>query len=143
KLKVESKMILKYTPDERMATAENEKLQDKGKRKEKVVEKNPIDYITEGLKCAIICEAVGDFYQLNCQHIISSKAFLSLTNLKCPYCRSEIKRNEVYYMPQQTIYSNVQQYLTDVDYQDIYNANGSSVDSALFDEYDDLKKQKK
>src|SRR6185436_887208 len=88
--------------------------------------------------------AVVDFYQLNCQHIISSKALLSLKSLKCPYCRSNVIRNEVYYMPQQTIYNNIQQYLTDTDYQDIHNAYaGSNTDSTIFDEYDDLKKQKK
>src|SRR4051812_21401434 len=90
KLEVESKMILKYTPDKIMANAENKKQPDKGKGKGKGVEKNPIDYIAEDLTCAIVCEAVGDFYQLNCQHIVSSKALLSLNNPECPYCRTEI-----------------------------------------------------
>src|SRR5437764_12955901 len=93
--------------------------------------------------CAILCETVGDFYQLNCQHIISSKALLSLTNLECPYCRNEIRKDKVYYMPQQTIYSNVQHYLTDTDHQDIYTANGNNVDAKIFGEDDDLKKQKR
>jgi len=47
-------------------------------------------------------------------------------------------------MPQQTIYSNVQHYLTDTDHQDIYTANaGNNVETKIFDENDDLRKQKK
>src|SRR6185312_14891411 len=123
KLEVESKMILKYSPGEIMINSQNGRQQDKGKGKGKGVEKNVIDYITEDLTCAIVCEAVGDFYQLNCQHIISSKALLSLDNLECPYCRTEIQKEKVYYMPQQTIYNNVQHYITDTDDQDIYDTN--------------------
>ena len=76
-----------------------------GEGKGKGVEKTPIDHIVEDLTCTIyiVCEAVGGFYQLNCQHFISSKVLLSLTNLECPYCRSEIRKDKVYYMPQQTI----------------------------------------
>src|SRR5438874_9813367 len=47
-------------------------------------------------------------------------------------------------MPQQTIYSNVQHYLTDTDHQDIYTANaGNNTDIEIFDEPEDLKKQKR
>src|SRR6185369_7697690 len=137
KLRVESKMILKYSPDPIMTGTQNMEQQDKGKGngKGKGVERNPIDYIAEDLTCAIICEAVGDFYQLNCQHIIGSKALLLLTNLECPYCRNEIRKDKVYHMPQQTIYSNVQHYLTDTDHQDIYTANaGNNTDIKIFDE---------
>src|SRR6185312_4169192 len=145
KLVVESKMILEYSPDQIMTSAQNKKQQDKGKGKGKGAEKNLIDFIAEDLTCAIVCEAVGDFYQLNCQHIISSKALLSLNNLECPYCRSEIQKEKVYYMPQQTIYNNVQHYLTNIDDQDTYDANtnaGNYTETKIFDECDDLKKQK-
>ena len=126
-----------------MASAQNRKQQDKRREKGKGVEKTPIDYIAEDLTCAIICETVGDFFQLNCQHIISTKALLSLNNLECPYCRHEIRKDKVYYLPQQTIYNNVQQYIADTDHQDIYNANtGSTTDAKIFDEWDDFKKQK-
>src|SRR6185295_11310139 len=146
KLRVESKMTLKYSPSSIMTDTQNMEQHSKGKGngKGKGVEKNPIDYIAEDLTCAILCETVGDFYQLNCQHIISSKALLSLTNMECPYCRSEIRRDKVYYMPQQTIYSNVQHYLTDTDHQDIYTANaGNNAEIKIFDKDDDLKKQKR
>src|SRR6185436_1902884 len=69
KLKVESRMILQYLPDQMMTNTQDIKQQDKGKGKGKGVERNPSDYITEDLTCAITCETVGDFYQLNCQHI--------------------------------------------------------------------------
>jgi len=127
-----------------MSDAQNMKQQDKGKGKGKGVEKNPIDFIAEDLTCAIVCEAVGDFYQLNCQHIISSKALLSLNNLECPYCRSEIRKDKVYYLPQQTIYNNVQQHITDADYQSIYDVNmGSNTDTkTIFEGDDDLRNKK-
>src|SRR6185312_3758267 len=119
-----------YLPDQIMTNTQNIKHQDKGKGKGKSVEKHPIDYIAEDLTCPIVCETVGDFYQLNCQHIISSKAFLSLNNSECPYCRSEIRRDEVYYLPQQTIYNNVQHHIIDTDYQDVYDANtGSNINA--------------
>src|SRR6185312_15660816 len=139
KLEVESKMILKYSPNRIMTNAQSRKQQDKGKGK--CVERNPIDYIEEDLTCAIVCKIVGDFYQLTCQHIISSKGFSLLNNLECPYCRSEIRKDKVYYMPQQTIYNNFQQYITDTDHHDVYNA-GSIADAKIFDDCDDLKKQK-
>src|SRR6185295_5097398 len=66
KVDVESKMILKYSPDQIMASVQNMEQEDKGKGKGKSVEKNPIDYITEDLTCAITCEAAGDFCQLSC-----------------------------------------------------------------------------
>src|SRR5207245_7867631 len=48
----------------------------------------------------------------------------------------------------QTIYNNVQHYITDIDNQDTYNANynadaGNNADTKIFDEPDDLKKQKR
>src|SRR6185312_146714 len=129
-----------YMPDQIMASAQSMKQQDKKKGKGKGIEKNPIDYIVEDLTCSIVCEVVGDFYQLNCQHIISSKVLLSLNNLECPYCRSEIRKDKVYYLPQQTIYNNVQHYFTttDADYQGKVGCNAT--DSEIFG--DDLKKQK-
>src|SRR6185312_7091973 len=51
-----------------------------------------------------------------------------------------------YYLPQQTIYNNVQHYLTitDTDYQDIHTIDtGSNANAKIFDECDDLKKQKR
>src|SRR6185312_13039752 len=135
-------MILKYSPGEIMTNSQN--IKQPGKGKGKSVERNPIDWIAEDLTCPIVCEAVGDFYQLNCQHIIISKALLSLSNLECPYCRSEIREDKVYYMPQQTIYNNVQHYITNIDDQDNYIANaGNNTDAKIFDECDDLKKQKR
>src|SRR5439155_970941 len=83
-------------------------------------------YIAEDLTCPIVCETGSDFYQLNCKHIISLKALLSLNNLECPYCRAEIKKDKVYYMPQQTIYNNVQHYITDIEGQSTYDANAES-----------------
>src|SRR5205809_832152 len=74
KLESESKMISKYSPLPPNNIMFNSEQHDKGKGKGKCVEKSPIDYIAEDLTCAIVCETVGDFYQLNCQHIISSKA---------------------------------------------------------------------
>src|SRR5207248_2263701 len=56
--------------------------------------------------------------------------------------RSEIKKDKVYYMPQQTIYKNIQHYSTDTDYQDNTDA-GNNTDTKIFNKADDLKKQKR
>ena len=94
KLEVESKLCLKYSPD----TIEVRNQNTKGKGKQQCDEKSPIDYIyiAEDFKCPITCETVDGLYQLNCQHSVSPKVFLSLEKQECPYCRTEIKkkRNE-------------------------------------------------
>src|SRR5438128_10139514 len=87
--------------------------------------KLPIDYIAEDLTCTIIDEAVGDLYQLNCQHFISSKALLSLQKPECPYCREEIK-DAVYYLPQQTIYKHYIKMANQESNQDNDNSNTGS-----------------
>jgi len=115
----------------------------KGKGKQKCDEKSPIDYIAEDFKCPITCETVDGLYQLSCQHSVSPKVFLSLEKQECPYCRTEIKKNSVYYLPQQTVYTNIQHYITEDD-QDIDNSTvENNTNTEVFDRHDNLKKQKK
>src|SRR5437879_2630653 len=123
----------------------------KGKRKGKECDdrglKLPINYIAEDLTCTITYETVGDLYQLNCQHFISSKVLSSLQKPECPYCREEIKQDAVYYLPQQTIYKNIQNYITEAgsqeEDQNINNDANAENNTGTFDEHDDIKKQKK
>src|SRR5207244_5720276 len=111
KLEVESKMVLKYTLD-RMETS-NPEQKEKGKRKECDDRslRLPVEYITEDLTCPITYETVDGLYQLSCHHFISFKALLSLKKPECPYCRREIRKDEVFYLPQQIIFKNVQHYI--------------------------------
>ena len=139
KLEVESKLCLKYSLD----TIEVRNQNTKGKGKQQHDDKSPIDYIAEDFKCPITCETVDGLYQLNCQHSVSPKVFLSLEKQECPYCRTEIKKNSVYYLPQQTVYNNIQHYITEDD-QDVYNSTvENNTVAELFDQHDNLKKQKK
>src|SRR5207237_5417145 len=91
-----------------------------GKGEEKCDDKSPINYITEDFRFPITCETGDGLYQLNCQHSISPRTFLSLEKQECPYCRTEIIKDSVYYLPQQIIYNRVQYYITEND-QDICN----------------------
>src|SRR6185312_599983 len=138
KLKAESKMFL--DPDKVEMSGQN----GKGKSKENHNERNPIDYIAEDLTCTITCEIVDCLYQLSCQHFISPKAFSSLEIIECPCCRTEIRRNEAYYLPQQTIYSNIQHYVSEISYQDAHNCNAENdVTAKIFVMHHDPEKQKR
>src|SRR6185369_4614052 len=132
KLEIESKLCLKYLQTK--VEVMNQDL--KGKGKQKCDEKSPIDYIAEDFKCPITCETVEGLYQLNCQHSISPKVFSSLEKQECPYCRTEIKKNGVYYLPQQTIYNNIQHYITEDD-QDVYDPTvENNTVTEVFDPHD-------
>ncbi|EXX54982.1 Rad53p [Rhizophagus irregularis DAOM 197198w] len=68
---------------------------------------NIIDVIADEMTCPISNEPTDQLCILKCQHILSLNKLKNLKQNKCPICREKLEKNNIRYLPQNTVYKNL------------------------------------